>query len=78
MPYLRELDDYDLVYLAGQAKSHCVLETVNSIMRVWAPCVPRGSSDCASWKTVCRRSLFLTSISMRWRTRLTSGIATMD
>ena len=34
---LRELDEYDLVYLAGQAKSHCVLETVNSIMRAWAP-----------------------------------------
>ena len=34
---LRELDDYDLVYLAGQAKSHCVLETVNSIMRALAP-----------------------------------------
>lgn len=35
--FLRELDEYDLVYLAGQAKSHCVLETVNSIMRAWAP-----------------------------------------
>lgn len=34
---LRELDEYDLVYIAGQAKSHCVLETVNSIMRAWAP-----------------------------------------
>lgn len=34
---LRELDEYDLVYVAGQAKSHCVLETVNSIMRAWAP-----------------------------------------
>ena len=34
---LRELDKYDLIYLAGQAKSHCVLETVNSIMRAWAP-----------------------------------------
>ena len=34
---LRELDAYDLVYLAGQAKSHCVLETVNSIMRALAP-----------------------------------------
>lgn len=33
---LQEFDEYDLVYLAGQAKSHCVLETVNSIMRVWA------------------------------------------
>ena len=34
---LNELDEYDLVYLAGQAKSHCVLETVNSIMRALAP-----------------------------------------
>ena len=34
---LRELDGYDLVYIAGQAKSHCVLETVNSIMSAWAP-----------------------------------------
>ena len=34
---LRELAEYDFVYLAGQAKSHCVLETVNSIMRAWAP-----------------------------------------
>ncbi len=34
---LRELGEYDLVYLAGQAKSHCVLETVNSIMGAWAP-----------------------------------------
>ena len=32
---LNELDEYDLVYFAGQAKSHCVLETVNSIMRAW-------------------------------------------
>lgn len=34
---LRELESYDLVYLAGQAKSHCVLETVNSMMRALAP-----------------------------------------
>lgn len=34
---LQELDEYDLVYLAGQAKSHCVLETVNTIMRELAP-----------------------------------------
>ncbi len=33
---LRELNEFDLVYLAGQAKSHCVLETVNSIMRALA------------------------------------------
>ena len=34
---LRELAEYDFVYIAGQAKSHCVLETMNSIMRAWAP-----------------------------------------
>lgn len=34
---LRELESYDLAYLAGQAKSHCVLETVNSVMRALAP-----------------------------------------
>ncbi len=34
---LKELNTYDLVYLTGQAKSHCVLETVNSIMRALAP-----------------------------------------
>lgn len=34
---LQELNTYDLVYLAGQAKSHCVLETVSSIMRALAP-----------------------------------------
>lgn len=33
---MNELGGYDLVYLAGQAKSHCVLETVNSIMRALA------------------------------------------
>ncbi len=31
--FLEELLSYDAVYLAGQAKSHCVLETVTSIMR---------------------------------------------
>lgn len=30
---LGELEQFDLVYIAGEAKSHCVLETVNSIMR---------------------------------------------
>jgi nicotinamidase-related amidase len=34
---LKELSDYDLIYLTGQAKSHCVLETVNSIMRAFEP-----------------------------------------
>lgn len=31
--FLDELKTFDLVYIAGEAKSHCVLETVNSIMR---------------------------------------------
>jgi nicotinamidase-related amidase len=31
--FLDMLASYDLVYVAGQAKSHCVLETVNSVMR---------------------------------------------
>jgi len=31
--FLHELLGHDLIYLAGQAKSHCVLETVTSFMR---------------------------------------------
>ncbi|MFV2044351.1 MAG: isochorismatase [Anaerolineales bacterium] len=31
--FLDELLGYDLIYLGGQAKSHCVLETVTSFMR---------------------------------------------
>ena len=31
--FMDELLTYDLIYIAGQAKSHCVLETVTSIMR---------------------------------------------
>ena len=31
--FFQELLGYDLIYLAGQAKSHCVLETVTSFMR---------------------------------------------
>lgn len=30
--FLDDLKTFDLVYIAGEAKSHCVLETVNSIM----------------------------------------------
>lgn len=30
---LDELADYDRIYVAGQAKSHCVLESVSSMMR---------------------------------------------
>ncbi|RPJ02830.1 MAG: hypothetical protein EHM39_00985 [Chloroflexi bacterium] len=31
--FLSMLNDYDLIYVAGQAKSHCVLETVSSVVR---------------------------------------------
>ena len=34
--FLEMLASYDLIYVAGQAKSHCVLETVNSVMRYFA------------------------------------------
>jgi nicotinamidase-related amidase len=34
--FLHMLAGHDLIYIAGQAKSHCVLETVNSIMRYFA------------------------------------------
>ena len=40
----RLLDDiaaYDLIYVAGQARSHCVLETVNSMTRYYPPEVVR-------------------------------------
>ncbi len=32
-PFLNMLASYDVIYIAGQAKSHCVLETVRSMMR---------------------------------------------
>jgi nicotinamidase/pyrazinamidase len=31
--FLQMLADYDLIYVAGQAKSHCVLETIRSVAR---------------------------------------------
>jgi nicotinamidase-related amidase len=34
--FLDMLRAYDLIYIAGQAKSHCVLETVSSIARAFA------------------------------------------
>lgn len=34
--FLEHLASYDLIYVAGQAKSHCVLETVRSVMRYFA------------------------------------------
>lgn len=30
--FLKDLKQFDLIYIAGEAKSHCVLETVNSVM----------------------------------------------
>jgi len=33
--FLEMLAGYDLIYVAGQAKSHCVLETVTSVMRYY-------------------------------------------
>lgn len=35
--YMDKLKSYDLIYVAGQAKSHCVLETVSSMMRHYPP-----------------------------------------
>lgn len=35
-PFIEMLATYDLIYVAGQAKSHCVLETVTSMMRYFA------------------------------------------
>ncbi|MBK8025686.1 MAG: hypothetical protein IPK19_30910 [Chloroflexi bacterium] len=34
--FLNMLASYDLIYVAGQAESHCVLETVTSIVRYFA------------------------------------------
>lgn len=34
--FLNELREFDLIYIAGEAKSHCVLETVNSVMNYFA------------------------------------------
>lgn len=35
--FLDMMAGYDLVYIAGEAKSHCVLETITSIMRYFGP-----------------------------------------
>lgn len=35
-PFLDTMAKYDLIYMAGQARSHCVLETMNSLMRHFA------------------------------------------
>lgn len=36
IPFLEMVASHDLVFIAGQAKSHCVLETVGSMMRFYA------------------------------------------
>ncbi|MEO8396842.1 MAG: nicotinamidase, partial [Chloroflexota bacterium] len=51
--FLNMLASYDRIYIAGEAKSHCVLETVNSIMRYFADRPPvidkfRILQDCMS------------------------------
>jgi len=51
--FLNMLASYDRIYVAGEAKSHCVLETVNSIMRYFADRPPiidkfRVLEDCMS------------------------------
>lgn len=35
--FMDKLADYDLIYVAGQAKSHCVLASVASMMRYYPP-----------------------------------------
>ena len=35
--FMDKLAEYDLIYVTGQAKSHCVLETVASMMRYYPP-----------------------------------------
>lgn len=34
--FLQIVSEFDLIYIAGQARSHCVLETMNSLMRHFA------------------------------------------
>ncbi len=52
--FLKMVAGYDRVYIAGQAKSHCVLETVNSLIRYFGQTDPafirrwHVLSDCMS------------------------------
>ncbi|MBZ0306488.1 MAG: isochorismatase, partial [Anaerolineae bacterium] len=52
--FLQMIADHNLIYVAGQAKSHCVLETVNSMMRYYGENHPevigkiRILTDCMS------------------------------
>jgi nicotinamidase/pyrazinamidase len=54
VPLLETLSAYDLIYVAGQAKSHCVLETVSSLYHYFAEHAPgkvsrwRFLEDCTS------------------------------
>jgi nicotinamidase-related amidase len=53
--FLRMLAEYDLIYVAGQAKSHCVLETITSVMRYYA----NQPEEIAKWRilTDCMSSV---------------------
>jgi nicotinamidase/pyrazinamidase len=44
---LEMLSTFDLIYVAGQAKSHCVLETVSSLYRYFAG---RAPEKIANWR----------------------------
>ncbi len=52
--FLDLIATYDLVYIAGQAKSHCVLETTRSLIAYFGECEPefiarwRVLTDCTS------------------------------
>jgi nicotinamidase/pyrazinamidase len=52
--FLNLLQNFDLIYIAGQAKSHCVLETINSIVHFFGTKAPevlsrvRILTDCMS------------------------------
>ncbi|MCD4685517.1 MAG: nicotinamidase, partial [Anaerolineae bacterium] len=46
--FLRMLATYDLIYVAGQAKSHCVLETVASVMRYYR----EEPGEIAKWRVL--------------------------
>ncbi len=45
---LATLETYDLIYVAGQAKSHCVLETLGSVMRVYQD----RPAEIAKWRVL--------------------------
>ncbi len=45
---LATLETYDLIYVAGQAKSHCVLETLGSVMRAYQ----QRPAEIAKWRVL--------------------------